>query len=220
MCGRYELDIEEDALLRRFAIKRQGWQFRPRYNVAPSQVLPIITEEEPDALNPASWGLLPFWATPDQPVKRPINAKGETVDQLPTFRKAFQERRCLVPATGFFEWQAAPEGKQPYRIRLASGEPFTFAGLYEERAGPEEPERSSTIITTEPNALMEPIHNRMPVILTDDAAEQWLNPDTPAEQLKTLLKPYPATAMTASPIDRLVNSPANDRPEILRPLTT
>jgi putative SOS response-associated peptidase YedK len=218
MCGRYELDIEEDELIRRFAIKRQGWDFRRRSNVAPSQVLPIITEEEPDRLSPAKWGLLPFWAKPDKPVNRPINAKSETVDQLPTFRNAFHERRCLVPATAFFEWQAAADGKQPYRICLASGEPFVFAGLYEERPAETEPERSSTILTTEPNAVMAPIHNRMPVILSDAAADHWLNPDTPPEQLKPLLQPYPAQAMSAYAISRLVNSPRNDTPEAVAPI--
>src|SRR5215210_2914834 len=123
MCGRYELDIEEDALDRRFNLKASDIEIRRRFNVAPSQKLPIITEAEPEQLTLATWGLRPFWAKPGQVVKEPINARAETVDQLPTFRKAFRERRCLVPATGFYEWQATKEGKQPYRIALTDDAP-------------------------------------------------------------------------------------------------
>jgi putative SOS response-associated peptidase YedK len=221
MCGRYELDIEEDALIRRFNLKASGVEVKRRYNVAPSQTLPIITEADPDQLTLAQWGLRPFWARPGQVVKAPINARGETVDQLPTFRTAFHERRCLVPATAFYEWQKLDGStKQPYRIALTDDAPFAFAGLYGETAGMDgAPKPSYTIVTTDPNELMAPIHNRMPVILTDEDAETWLNPDSDPDQLKTLLAPYPTDAMHAEPISTLVNSPANDTPAIRAPQT-
>ena len=181
-------------------------------------MLPIITEEAPDALTLAEWGLRPFWAKPDQPVKRPINARAETVDTAATFRRAFRERRCLVPATGFFEWQKQGKGKQPYRIRRADGEPFAFAGLYEEPDG-EEGHPSYTVITTDANELMAQIHDRMPVILRAEDEEAWLDPDTPEERLKQLLRPYPERELEAYPISTLVNSPRNDTPDIFTPET-
>jgi putative SOS response-associated peptidase YedK len=131
MCGRYELDLDDARIARHLGVKRWELGVKPRYNVAPSQTLPIITEEEPEQLTLAEWGLLPRWAKPGTSAKRPINARGETIDTLRTFKQAFQERRCLVPATAFYEWQKTNEGKQPYRIALKDNEPFAFAGLYE-----------------------------------------------------------------------------------------
>jgi putative SOS response-associated peptidase YedK len=153
-----------------------------------------------------------------------INARSETLAEKPSFKNAYKRRRCLVLADGFYEWQKeeGSKAKTPMYIRLASGEPFGFAGLWESWSGPEGPKLlSCTIITTRPNELIESIHNRMPVILPETAYEQWLNPaEQSPQQLDGLLKPYPAAQMTAYPVSTLVNSPANDRPECISPVQT
>ena len=147
-----------------------------------------------------------------------INARAETLAEKPSFRAAYLRRRCLILADGFYEWQTIPgsKAKTPMYIRLASGKPFAFAGLWELWRPDDTPVLSCTIITTEPNDLLAPIHNRMPVILPPDAYDLWLDP---AEQkpaaLNALLKPYPADLMTAYPVSRLVNSPSNDTPDVV-----
>jgi len=206
MCGRYEFDLDDVRIARHFGLKRWEAGVMPRSQVAPSQTLPIITEAEPEQLTLAEWGLTPRWSKEGKPAKRLINARAETVHTLRSFRQAFREQRCLVPATAFFEWQTTAQGKQPYRIALKDNQPFVFAGLYDDVATGESPPRPAyAIITTEANELMAPIHHRMPVILASDDAGAWLDPDTPEEQLKALLRPYPAQAMAAEPVARLAN---------------
>jgi putative SOS response-associated peptidase YedK len=183
-----------------------------RYNVAPSQVMPIIVDADGAArLRTAKWGFVPSW-TKGKPKMQPINAKSETVATSGMFRRAFQQRRCLVPAYGFYEWQGAKPPKQPYFIHMRDGSPFAFAGLWE-RSHPDDagPLETFTILTTAPNELMKPIHNRMPVIIPPDGYRQWLNGDEPQE----LLKPYDAAAMEAFRISTRVNNVRNDGPELI-----
>ena len=213
MCGRYTLFKLADLL------KLIPWLQAPaeilereaRYNVAPSQTMPIITAKD---VHLAQWGFVPSWTT-GKPKMRPINAKSETVATSGMFRRAFQSRRCLVPADGFYEWKGAKPPKQPYYVRMHGGGPFAFAGLWE-RWHPEsgEPIDTYTIITTEANELMASIHNRMPVIVPSDRYRDWLEGEAPAG----LLKPYRADEMEATPVSRAVNSPKNDSEACIEPL--
>ena len=218
MCGRYRLTQAE-----RFAEMsnvRLAWNPKPRYNIAPTQTLPVLLDARPDELAELRWGLIPFWAQDKKVASGLINARAETVGSKPAFRDAYQKRRCLVPADGFYEWKKIDGGIIPHHIRMADGAPFAFAGLWESWRDPlrppdGEPVRTFTIITGEPNELVATIHNRMPVIIPRDRYEEWLSPETNAEQRKALLVPYPAEQMVADPISPRVNSTRNDDPSVL-----
>ena len=164
------------------------------------------------------WGLIPFWAKDYSIGNRMINARAETVDTSAAFRRAFERRRCLVVADGFYEWLKVGKARVPMRVALSSGEPFAFAGLWETWRSPEgEQVASCTIITTTPNAVMEPVHNRMPVILSRDAESEWLDMTgaRPAAKLKELLVPYAGQDLEVYEVSTLVNSPRNDTPEVM-----
>jgi putative SOS response-associated peptidase YedK len=169
-----------------------------------------------------NWGLIPSWAKDPEIGNRMINARAETLAQKPSFRSAFQRRRCLVLADGFYEWQKSPSSKSkiPMCIKLRDSSPFAFAGLWEIWHSPDGSEiRSCTIITTEPNELMKPIHNRMPVILSPQVYQDWLNPGNgKPDRLSSYLVPYPSDQMIAYPVSNTVNNPKNDTPECIRPL--
>lgn len=218
MCGRYSLATDISGLDDRFTFRGVDLPYKPRFNIAPTQeVLTVSREDEDNQAQFMKWGLIPFWAKDRSIGNRMINARAETVVEKPSFRQAFQKRRCLVIADGFYEWKKVPGGKVPMRITLKSGEPFGFAGLWETWKSPEgELVRSCTIITTSPNELMEPIHNRMPVILPRDAEAQWLDVGlSDTGLLRELLVPYPASEMEAYGVSNLVNSPKNDVPEVI-----
>jgi putative SOS response-associated peptidase YedK len=193
-------------------------ELHPRYNVAPSQTIPVITQEHKLAL--MRWGLIPFWAHEDAPLQPQINARAEGIESKATFRRAIRTQRCLIPASFFYEWKRTPEGKAPYLFKLKQEDIFSFAGIYDVWRGKDDKElTSSAIITTEPNSLLSPIHNRMPVILPRDEEEAWLNPDIiEPEHIHRFLKPYPAEEMGAYPVSRAVNSPINDTPALIQPL--
>jgi putative SOS response-associated peptidase YedK len=218
MCGRYGIQSDERQLMTRFQLEGVIAQLPMSFNVTPGMTMPVVVSQSPNRLALMEWGLLPRWAKDTGAASRPINARAETVAERPLFRNAFRSQRCLVPANGFYEWQQTPSGKQPYWIRLRGGDLFAFAGLWEswsDRQGGEV--LSYTIITTEPNALMAPIHNRMPVILPSDAEALWLNPDeTDSERLSRLLVPYDASQMEAWRVSRAVNNPQNDSIDLLR----
>lgn len=223
MCGRFTLTLDPDELRQAFpwvAFPQQDW--RPRFNIAPSQALAVVPNNGEQRLDFFSWGLVPFWAKDPSIGSRMINARAETLAEKPSFRNAYKRRRCLVLADGFYEWQAVPgeKAKQPMYIRMQDGEPFAFAGLWEDWQSADGSQiLSCTIITTQPNELVRPIHNRMPVILPAEAYPDWLAPgEVPASQLNHLLNPYPSERMQAYPVSRLVNSPANDSPECIQPL--
>ena len=216
MCGRYTLKTPVDTLAKQFEADEYPSSLTPSYNIAPTQqVATVLVEDGKRKLEMLHWGLIPSWADDPAIGNRMINARAETVATKPSYRSAFKSRRCLILADGFYEWQKTSNGKQPFYIRMEDGSPFAFAGLWEIWKNGREI-RSSTIVTTEPNELVEEIHNRMPVILHPEDYEMWLDPDfDEKEPLTTLLKPYPASEMEAYPVSRRVNKPSNNQPEVI-----
>lgn len=220
MCGRYDNLIPRDAIIQLFAVKAlPATNFPPRYNIAPTQDVPIVRLDRDGQreLIDVRWGLVPYWmkALPKQPH---INARSETVDRTPLFRGAFAARRCLVPATGFFEWERRPDGRQPYRFVMRDRDPFAFAGLWEGAQIEGERLRSTTIIVTDANALVATIHDRMPVILPRDAYAAWLDPATPSDEAKAMLRPFPEELMDRYPVSRAVNHYEKDDEECVQPI--
>ena len=201
MCGRYSIAVDPEQLASRFEAKLPETPIQARFNAAPTESLPVILNEGERRITLLRWGLIPSWAEDMTIGARLINARAETVHQKPSFRDALRQRRCLVLADGFYEWQLTPEGKKiPFRLALKSGEPFALAGLWEQWRNPTgEWLRTFTIITTEPNDLVAPIHNRMPAILTREAEAHWLDNAGTTEGWRGLLAPYPADQMVAAP---------------------
>lgn len=220
MCGRYDSLIARDALIRLFGVNRlPDSNFPPRYNIAPTQDIQIVrpTGDGGRELAIARWGLVPFFMT-ERPKTPHINARAETVERAPLFREAFRRRRCLIPATGFFEWEKRAAERQPFRIRRRDLEPFAFAGLWEYNTHLGEPVVSATIIVTDANAVVAPLHPRMPVILMPEDYDRWLSRDAPPAVVKALLRPFPPELLEAYPVSRLVNSHENDVPEAIEPI--
>ncbi|AIZ65457.1 hypothetical protein PK28_17470 (plasmid) [Hymenobacter sp. DG25B] len=223
MCGRYTFITPPGLIEERFEATMPD--FPATYNAAPSQQLPVITNTAPQQVQLVQWGLVPAWVKDRTSGPQPINARAETLAEKPSFRQLLQRRRCLVLADSFYEWQEKEThglpAKTPHRILLRSGEPYAFAGLWDEwidrATGEVLP--TFTIVTTAPNALMQPLHHRMPVILQGRAAERaWLNDAVSAAEHQQLLAPYPAELMQEYVISKLVNSPAHNSPEVLEPV--
>ncbi len=195
---------------------------QPRYNIAPSQQVPVIRLDAQGycELVMLKWGLLPRWSKEPKSGYSMINARADTVASKPAFRYAFRHHRCLVPASGFYEWRKIDARRQPYYVRAQDGGPFCFAGLWEHWKSPDGSQTidSCTIIVTDANELLAPIHDRMPVILPEDAYLGWLNPATSLETLQQMLRPYPARLLTAYPVSPRVNSPQFDDPTLLEAL--
>ena len=231
MCGRYTLHTAPERLAERFGITVPE-SFEPRYNCAPGQELPVITSDDPDRVQRFTWGLTPSWADEKQGL---INARAETVGEKRSFADAYESRRCLVPADGFYEWADLGDGKQPYRVAFEDDRPFAMAGLWERWEPPTqqlgldsfgdsgdstdpEPLETFTVITTEPNDLISELHHRMAVVLAPDAEQRWLNgaPDERGE----LLDPYPDEEFEYFPVSKRVNTPKNDDPELIEPIST
>jgi putative SOS response-associated peptidase YedK len=219
MCGRYSVIPKAKGKSRVSKLLENHIQ-EAHYNASPSQTLPVVTNEQPDTIQFFSWGLQPFWAKEAKDVKRSINARAETLTEKPSFRNLLKSKRCLVPADGFYEWQDTAHGKVPYRILLKNEELFSFAGLWDEWVDKSSGEvlHTYTIITTEANDLVKPIHDRMPVILSPEAEELWLDSHETQDDLLPLLKPYKANDMKAYPVSPLVNSPSNNVPEVINSL--
>jgi putative SOS response-associated peptidase YedK len=193
--------------------------FPPRYNVAPTDKIPVVRVDPRDQtpeLVMMRWGLIPFWMK-ERPKVPHINARAETVHKLPLFREAFAKRRCLIPATGFFEWQQRADGKQPWRFVAKDMEPFAFAGLWEfARLGDEEI-LSAAIIVGEPNPLVAGVHDRMPVIVYPRQYDAWLEAGTTLDEARGMLRPYDAELMKAYEVNRAVNSVKNDTEACIEP---
>jgi len=219
VCGRFVRQKEVDEIVSEFGVQEVSCALSPSYNIAPTQEVAVIIEDGVKQLVAVRWGLVPYWADGLSVGNKLINARAETITQRSAFKEAFQKRRCLVVADGFYEWQKKGSARQPIFIRLKSGRGFGFAGLYENWISPEGKNiRTCTIITTQPNEIMQPIHDRMPAIIPKDREGMWLNPnlEDPASLLE-LLRPYPAAEMETYQVSTIVNSPANDTPECLVP---
>ncbi len=220
MCGRYTLTESPRRVAEHFRL-RVGSDLLPRYNVAPSQPVAAVREgDQGRELVMLRWGLIPHWAKDTRIGYSLINARAETVAEKPAYRAAFRKRRCLIPASGFLEWAKLGRVKQPYHFRRRDGGPIAFAGLWECWESPDgELVESCSIITTEANGLVAPLHDRMPVLIDPADFDLWLDPACQrAEDLAPLLRPYPAEAMEAVAVSPLVNSPKNDDPECLAPV--
>ncbi|MCB2228183.1 MAG: SOS response-associated peptidase [Desulfarculaceae bacterium] len=222
MCGRFQQSSDLAALQDRFAFSSEGLAYRPRWNLAPGQdALVVRLGEEGRSGSLLRWGLVPAWAKEPSTGYKMINARAEGIAAKPAFRGPFKRSRCLIPADAFYEWAKSKGGKQPYRLGLIDDEPFALAGLWDRWQGPEGPELESfTIITTEANALVEAIHDRMPVMLPREAEAAWLDPASGPEKLESLLKPYAAEGMRSQAVSRRLNPPANEGPELTEPVET
>jgi len=221
MCGRYFVTTPGQVLGEQFSIVTPP-ELVPRYNIAPTQSVAIVRADTGGARELAQvvWGLIPSWAKERAIGNKLINARGETLGDKPAFRDSYKRRRCLIPADGFYEWQKVAGGKQPWAVRSKSGEPFALAGLWSRWRDPESGAEidSCTIVTTTPNELVATLHDRMPVIVPREAYALWLDPEVGERaRLDPLLVPFDADAMTAYPVSRRVNSPANDDPACLDP---
>ena len=222
MCGRYVLRAKKEELAGQLNLPLpDDFQWRPSYNIAPSQMVPAVILSPEKQLALLQWGLIPHWMKPkpDGSISGFINARSETAAQKPSFRTAFKHNRCLILADGFYEWKKlSGRSKQPLFFSLKEQELMTFAGLWSSWTSPEgETSHTCTILTTRPNALVEEAHDRMPVILPTEKRELWLNEDDPAI-LQTVLEPYPAEAMIGYPVSNHVNSPYNDDPSCIEPI--
>ena len=218
MCGRFTLTVDPADLQLLLDLIDVPSEMTPRYNIAPTQPVAVVTSPTDRKVEIFQWGLIPSWSKDPSMGSRMINARAETVHEKPAFRAPFARKRCLILADGFYEWKQLEKNKQPYYIRLAEGGPFAFAGLWDHWTSPEGDERKTcTIITCEPNELMSQLHNRMPVIFDKSTMWDWLDPDAPPLALKAMLSPYDTHAMTAYPVSRAVNRPANDSPECILP---
>lgn len=220
MCGRYTLTVSKEELAAAFPLPKAPGELPARYNVAPTQHVAVIANREPRKVEFFHWGLIPFWAKDPKIGNRMINARSETLAEKPSFRNAYRKRRCLVLADGFFEWTKTGGRKSPLYVRLKSGAPFAFAGLWERWTAPDGSEvPSCTIVTTRSNALIAEFHERMPVILRPEEYERWLDPgERDPDELDGLLVPFPAELLEIHPVSRIVNDPSNDVPECVEPV--
>ena len=217
MCGRYTLSSPTDDIALLFDLPEMP-QVMPRYNLAPTQEAAVVRVPAPGAprqLVPLRWGLIPYWAKEAAIGNRMINARAESVAEKPAYKWSFKKKRCLIPADGFYEWKKEGKSKQPYLIHRQDGKPFAFAGLWstwvDREHGGTTPIETFTILTTDANDLMRPLHDRMPVIVDPENFDLWLDPKMEdAEKLQPLLVPHASEGFEAYPVSRNVNSPAHD----------
>jgi putative SOS response-associated peptidase YedK len=216
MCGRFAQRTSAREIAKTFGVAVP--EMNARYNIAPTQdVLAVRRQTEGREAIMLRWGLVPAWAKDNSMGARLINARSETVTDKPAFREAFKRRRCLIPASGFYEWQRQGTRKLPYYFQMKDGRPFAFAGLRERWVDADGAEiETCAILTTECNDLLRPVHERMPVIIASTDYDQWLDPQVyQTESLRTLLRPYPAAEMDAYPVGLHVNNPAHDDEQCL-----
>jgi putative SOS response-associated peptidase YedK len=228
MCGRFTLNVEPKEIEKEFAAVTeqsagQREENQKRFNIAPSQVISVIRQFETErVISGLKWGLVPSWAKEESIGNRMINARAESLAEKPSFRNAFKARRCLIPSSGFYEWKRLGDkaGKQPFYFYLPGKPVFGFAGLWETwktEAGAQL--ESCTIITTTANAVLAPVHDRMPVIIKPEAYAEWLDPkEMDADYLQKFLAPFPAEEMQSHAVSRQVNSPTFDAAELIDPL--
>ena len=218
MCGRFERSSPIERIASKFNITQARLIVEPSYNIAPSQNILVIIEQGTRQFMSCRWGFIPSWAKDPSIGHKMINARAETVASKPAFRSAFRKHRCLIVANGFYEWQKTERKKVPYYIRLKSGEPFGFAGIYSTWVSDTaESIDSCAIITTDANDLIRDVHERMPVIIPHDKVDHWLNDVTNQATLLEMLRPYPAEEMQMYEVSTKVNSPTYDSPDVIEP---
>lgn len=218
MCGRFTLTIDINSVGKAFNVPvPPSLQAAPRYNIAPTQNVVSILSNGTAHLDLLRWGLIPSWSKDESIGSKMINARAETLAEKPSFKRLLTTKRCLVIADGFYEWRKEQSGKTPMYITLKDHQPFAFAGLWDTWCNPAgEQIRTCTLITTQPNALVSTIHNRMPAILSSEAQQAWLDVSLHDEHvLLPLLAPFPAEEMSARPVSRLVNNPQYDSAELI-----
>ncbi|ADC51456.1 YoqW [Alkalihalophilus pseudofirmus OF4] len=218
MCGRFTLTATKEQIEKQLNVHLDDYE--PRFNIAPSQpVLSVISDGKKRKAGYLKWGLVPVWAKDPKIGYKMINARGETVDEKPAFKRLLKRRRCLIVTDGFYEWKRTDETKQPYRITV-NDRIFTFAGLWDRWKSGDEEIVSCTILTTAPNEFMRDIHDRMPVILGDEERKVWLDPSIEDKEIvKDIIKPYPAQYMTAHEVSTYVNNPRNESEECIKSLS-
>ncbi len=224
MCGRATLSKSKKELEKRFRAKFSlvdEDQNIVNYNVAPTQLHPVITNEHPDQLQLFKWGLIPFWAKDAKIGSRMINSRIETITEKPSFRNAIKRRRCLIPLDGFYEWKKIDNRKQPHYIHLKDKSLFAVAGIWEKWKNPENGVTvySFSIITQPPNNFMAPIHNRMPAILLPADEQKWIDTNTPVEEALQLIRPLDDDLLAAYPVSNQVNRVSENTPELLVPFS-
>ncbi|MCS7259203.1 MAG: SOS response-associated peptidase [Anaerolineae bacterium] len=221
MCGRFVLYSSLDEIVRAFNVQLVRAQWHPRYNIAPMQpVLVVRYEQDVTVLDEMRWGLIPYWVQDFSLREGIINARAETLHRKPSFKRPFASQRCLVVADGFYEWRKSDHKRIPFFFRLSKRRPFGFAGIYDIWHSPKgDVFTTCAIVTTNANALIRPLHDRMPVILSKDAETLWLNPRTPLIQLMDLLRTTLAEDMEGYEVSSKVNSSAYDAPECILPLS-
>lgn len=220
MCGRYYLNASKKKLAEHFHIADTADipDIPPRFNIAPSQDIPVVRQSEKGReVAMMRWGLLPSWSEDSKAKFSMINARAETVAEKPAYRAAFKKRRCLIPASGYYEWKPAASGKQPYVIRRKDEGLLALAGIWELWEGGGEVIESCSIIVTAANKLMSPIHDRMPVILTPNNYSEWLRSETQdIGHLQGILSPYALDDLETYPVSKRVNKPDNDSPDLIK----
>ena len=226
MCGRFTNNAKPEQIEKEFKVgKKNANLFQPRYNIAPAQMIDVAFELENErVLSRLKWGLVPSWLKDATTSKGLINARAETIAEKPSFREAFKSRRCIIPASGFYEWQKKGMGaKQPFYFYLKEKEVFGFAGLWKswvDKSTGEELE-TCTIITTEANEVLKPVHDRMPVILRPKSYDEWLDAKVKdTEKLRKLLVPYPSDEMSSHAVSKSVNIPDSDSDELIKPMNS
>jgi len=217
MCGRFAMTESEEKVMNDFQIQHSEVLLEPRYNISPSQDIPVIVQQDGmRRLETRQWGLIPFWAKVPKPM---INARAETASEKPAFKQAFRKRRCLIPASGFFEWAREDGKKQPYFICLQDKSPMAFAGLWEEWSTPDgKIVKTCTILTVEANSFLQIIHHRMPAILTPANGMNWLDLTETEVSPQNLLMPFDSEHMEAWRVTRKVNVPSFDIPDCIEKL--
>ncbi len=219
MCGRFNIAIAV-GWPERFGVEEPSPPLELHYNIAPTQMVPIIVHKSPNRIQMMQWGLIPVWAKDPRIGSRMINARAESITEKPAFSHSYQRHRCLVPATGFFEWKKTPRGHIPYNVCLKDHSLFAMAGLFDRWSSPQGQNLLSfTIVTTEPNPLSAKLHDRMPAILRREHESVWLRPEPPSlDELFEMTQPYPAEEMEAYRVTAAVNTPANDSEDLIKPL--
>lgn len=225
MCGRYGFSVKDAReAINRFKLLNtidELARLKSRYNIAPGQINPVIVMGDGRKMEWYFWGLIPYWAKDQEMKYKTINARAESVEKAASYRKPFRFQRCLIPSSGFYEWDKSVKPSQPYFIRMKDNSLFSFAGLYDIWKNPTSGKeiKSYTIITTQPNEVVGKIHNRMPVILEKDEEKEWLNPDlTEPSDLKHMLKPYNSNKMVTFPVANAVNVPTIDSENLIKPI--